>query len=160
MSQSSEVERPAWSREPFAPGNALAVTHGANSPRLTDPIVAELVERLLADADVAYLRAPSYQPAILAWARAEARILLMAELLAKSDLPAKVVRSTTDQLHRAEASAGRARARLGLDPMSRAALMKQLAAGQYMKGLVGVRQAGLAALSARGLRSVPGGEAS
>jgi hypothetical protein len=69
-------------RPPFAKGNQLAATsHGAYSPRRVDPLASELVEQLLADDDVAYLRAPKWGPAVWAWGRCEARIQLVAEYL-------------------------------------------------------------------------------
>ena len=156
----AEVERPSWSRPPFEPGHTLSLKHGVNSPRMVEPIAEELVGRLLADPDVAYLRAPSYQPALQAWARAEARVQLLTEYVADRPPVEGKPLPALEQLRQWESTAAKARDKLGLNPLARAALMKQLAATQAFSGIAGVQAAGLAALTARGLRAVPAGGAS
>lgn len=124
---------------PFGPGNEVAATHRAYSPRVVEPLAAELVEQLLADSSVAHAHAPAYRPAVWAWARAEAQVQLLSEYLAArgeesgdgvGDLEADRVRSAYLLLHRAETRATTQRTRLGLDPLSRARLGKDVAAGQ------------------------------
>ncbi len=129
----------ASQRPPFQPGNQLAVQHGAYSPRQVEPLAAELVGLVLADRDAQHAHAVVYRPALWAWARAEAQVQLLTEYLAKAgeaagdgvgDLDSERVRAAYLLLHRAEARATSGRARLGLDPLSRARLGKDVAAGQ------------------------------
>lgn len=133
--------RPAHTgqRPPFRPGHELSVQHGAFSPRKVDPLARDLVDQVLADPDVRYLQAPAYRLALWAWARAEAQVQLLTEYLAKraeeagdgvGDLGADRVRSAYLLLHRAEARATTQRTRLGLDPLSRARLGKDVASAQ------------------------------
>ncbi len=126
-------------RPPFAPGNTLAAKHHGYSPRKVEPLAAELVEGLLADPAAGHAHAPHYRPAVWAWARAEAQVQLLTEYLAKAgeasgdgvgDLEQDGIRSAYLLLHRAEARATTGRTRLGLDPVSRARLGKDVAAGQ------------------------------
>lgn len=129
-----------YSWPPAAEGNELALRHGAYSPRKSEPLAIELVERVLADPDVSYLQAPSYAAALWAWARAEAQVQLLGEYLLKlgEDLdPDKGGGLVDDKgeprpallaLERAERRAVKARERLGLDPLSRAKLGKDVAA--------------------------------
>ena len=125
-------------RPPFPPGHELSVQHGAYSPRKVDPLATELVDLVLADPDCQYVRAPAYRPAVWAWARAEAQVQLLTEYLAArgeesgdgiGDLDKERVRSAYLLLHRADARAATGRARLGLDPLSRARLGRDVAAG-------------------------------
>lgn len=126
-------------RPPFAPGNELTVKHGAYSPRKVDPLASELVETMLSDPGAGHLQHLSYRPALWAWGRAEAQVQLLTEWLAKrgeeagdgvGDLDDEATRSAYLLLHRAEARANTMRTRLGLDPLSRARLGKDVAAGQ------------------------------
>ena len=141
---------------PFEQGNQVARRHGIYSPRLVDPLAAQLVEEMLADPDVDYLRAPAYRTAVWAWGRAEAQIQLLVEHIAELGGLAEALAETgTDEsdehtegshtrrvsrsrrvgsaltaLDRAERHAAACRARLGLDPLSRARLKRDVAAGQ------------------------------
>jgi hypothetical protein len=130
-------------RPPFQPGHELSVQHGAYSPRKVDPIADELVRLVLADPDVPYLRAAAYRPALIAWARAEAQVQLLSEYLEKAaaatddgvgDLDLERVRTAYLLLHRAEVRASSGRQRLGLDPLSRAKLGKDVAIGSAVAG--------------------------
>lgn len=118
------------------PGNQLALKHGAYSPRRVDPLAAELVGLVDGDASINWLTAAD-RPALWAWARAEAQAQLLTEYLAKAaeatedgvgDLEQERVRAAYLLLHRAEARAQSGRARLGLDPLSRARLGRDVAA--------------------------------
>lgn len=132
----AQPDRPSWSRPPFEPGHELSVKHGAYSPRKVDPLARELVESFLRDASLGYLQAPSFRPALWAWARAEAQIQLLTEYLEQvgkggvGDLANERVKAAYMLLHRAEARAERTRGRLGLDPLSRARLGKDVAQGR------------------------------
>ena len=126
---------PAWSRPPFEPGNELAVTHGAYSVRHVGPVADQLLQAVLQDAGVSYLHSPAYRPAVTAWAEAEARVILIqawvdgmsTQSAAESD---RGKTSPLELLRKWEASASSHRARLGLDPLSRARLGRDVAAAQ------------------------------
>ena len=110
------------------PGNTTAEKHGAWSPRKVNPLAQELVERI-ADLIPYLAEDPTYRPAVWAWARAEARVQLLAEHIDERgplDADGKPW-PALDQLQKAEGSAARARERLGLDPLSRAKLGRDLA---------------------------------
>ena len=140
-----------WPREkPFEPGNELSMTHGAYSPRRTEPLATELVDHVLdladADAGMGYLRAPVHRMALWAWARAEAQVQLLTEYLADQagesgvgDLDDDGIRGAYLLLHRAETRATTGRTRLGLDPLSRARLGKDVAQGASANADVALR---------------------
>lgn len=139
-------------RPPFEPGNEVAVSHGAYSPRKVAPLAQELVAAVLADSSLPYVSAHAYRPAVWAWARAEAQTQLLTEYLeAKGaetadgvgDLDDERVRSAYLLLHRAEARATTGRTRLGLDPLSRARLGKDVAQGAAANADVALRMAQL-----------------
>lgn len=132
------VGRPWWQRPPFAPGNEMAVKHGAFSPRRVDPLAADLIERMLADAGApgsttGYLLEASFQPALWSWARAEARCQLVSEWLWDNggDIePNGEVRKAAEYLRRWEAQALKHREQLGLSPLARARMGRDVAAGR------------------------------
>lgn len=142
-------------RPPFEPGNEVAVTHGANSTRKVAPLAAEIERAARTDpAWPGYLNDSGYASAVGSWARAEAVCRLLWEWLAEQD-PAEWMASTLDsvtdtekfeggsqsrtrarrvgsvmeQLRAWEATAARQRQRLGLDPLSRARLGRDVTAG-------------------------------
>lgn len=127
-------------REPFAPGNEVARKHGAYSPRKVDPLARELVDHVLAVADVEglpWLNQASHGPALWAWARAEVRVQLLTEWLEAQSADGNAgglldddgeVRSAAMFLDRCEKEAAGARSRLGLDPLARARLGRDVAA--------------------------------
>jgi hypothetical protein len=145
-------------RPPFGPGHEVSVTHGANSERRLGPLAEAFVAALMADeATPDYLREPSYRWAVQAWGRAEAIVMLLSDWLsgmdvetaltevttseeseerskgglkARRQMTSRRVASVVDQLHRHEVRAMQLRARLGLDPLSRARLGKDVASQQ------------------------------
>lgn len=121
-------------RPPFQPGHELTLKHGARSPRKVNPLAAQYVAAVLADDDVAYLRAPAYLPAVQAWAAAEARVSLIEAWVADMTMERATESgqgqtSPLELLRKWEASAATHRARLGLDPLSRARLGRDQMAG-------------------------------
>jgi hypothetical protein len=119
-----------YSWAPFRPGHTLSTRHGAYSPRKVDPLAAELVERT---APTVTWWQQCDMPAVWAWARVEARIQLVTEYLAEvgGDLTDDgEVRAAADLLTRLESQAMNHRARIGLDPLSRARLGRDVAATQ------------------------------
>lgn len=119
-------------RPPFRAGNEAALQHGATSPRRVDPRAQALVEAMLADESLGYLKAPSYRPALLGWARAEARVQLLEEYLGHQvgDLESPRVLSAYTLLLKLQGRAESGRRQLGLDPLSRARLGKDVAQGR------------------------------
>lgn len=122
----SDSKGPArgYSWPPFEKGNAAAVTHGAQSPAKVEPLAAELAAGVVALAP--WLAAPEFVHAVRAWGRAEARCELLDRWLAERgplDEDGKP-RPAAEFLIRAERLAGELRRSLGLDPASRARLMR------------------------------------
>lgn len=118
---------------PYAPGNLEAVVHGANSDQVVDAVAARYREAAvvyLGDQVPDYLGRREYDRAIQAWARAEARVDLVTRYL--DDVghlddegnPRPAARHLVDL----EAAAAKRRAELGLDPLSRARLGRDVAA--------------------------------
>lgn len=157
MSEPAETGRRGYSWPPFAAGHELSTLHGANSPRRVEPLADQIAASLLAHADTpAWLRTPAYAPAVRAWSRAEAVVSLLWDYLASQDIEAALgdvtttdederrrkgsstrrtvsrrVVSVLDQLHKHESRAANLRSRLGLDPLSRARLGRDIGAARF-----------------------------
>ncbi len=119
---------PGDTRPPFEEGNVAALHHGAYSPRKVDPLAAEILAQTRQH--VTGWRATD-EASVWAWARTEARIQLLTEWLADrgGDLDdAGAVRPAADLLTKLEARAESMRGRLGLEPLSRARLGRDVAA--------------------------------
>ena len=113
----------------FVARNSMALRHGAWSPLRVDPPAAELVERI---APTVTWWMDCDMPAVWAWARCEARCELLTEWLGAkgSDLDGdENVRPAADLLNRLTKQAESMRSKLGLDPLSRARLGRDAAAG-------------------------------
>lgn len=151
MTESQEVERRearGYSWQPFGKGHELSVRHGAYSQRRIDPVAVELASGLVADRP----DLEGFPEAVMAWARAEARCLLVADWLAEHGLvdddgkPAGVAKHVASW----ERLALDARARLGLDPMAAAALERERAqAVRERLDLDGIAARGREALARR-----------
>ena len=116
-----------YSWPPFQPGNELQLRHGAYSPRRTDPLAVEIAEHITAGAD--WLR-PCDALSVHALARTEARLQLVSEWLEDhgGDIDGEgEVRGAAILLDRLEARAESLRSKLGLDPLSRARLGRDIA---------------------------------
>ena len=116
-------------RPPFPPGHTLTLKHGAFSPRRIQPVAEQLIAELLDDAEANYLRKPIWRRTVHAWARAEARVLLLTAWLedrgdAGIDSDGEVT-SVLRVLKDWESRAEKARTRLGLDPLSAARLGRE-----------------------------------
>lgn len=129
------AHRPAGGGQPrpYAPGNFEAVVTGASSDRIVDAVAVRYRDAALAylgDQVPDYLGRREYDRAIQAWSRAEARVDLVTRYL--DDVghlddegnPRPAARHLVDL----EASAAKRRADLGLDPLSRARLGRDVAA--------------------------------
>ena len=108
--------------EDFEPGNALAVKSGARSPRIVEPLVAELVA--VATEDAPWLAEGRYSATVQAWARAEAQARLLDAWLLERGLHDDKgrLRNAEQALHRAETRAANLRTSLGLTPLAAARL--------------------------------------
>lgn len=121
----------AWQRPPFQSSNTLSLSHGANSERVVQPLAAAMVKTALDQCQ--YLRDPSFEPALLSWARIEAKSELLHRWLddhGMVDEETGKVRDAAKILSTFENTAAKLRTVLGLDPVSRAKLMRDTAATQ------------------------------
>jgi hypothetical protein len=111
-------------------GNTKALAHGASSPRTIAPIAAQYEAELIQAAP--WTAQTAFAPTRAALARCEARIQLLSAWLDERGgawgLNARQqLRPATSLLMALEAQADRLRARLGLDPVSRARLGRHVA---------------------------------
>lgn len=132
---SFEGQRPPFqpgNPDRFEMGNTAAVQHGAYSERILAPLAESIVEHTLRDPSLAYLREPRYRATVNAWGRAEGKCVLFEEQLERlpDDLADKRVETAHRELHRAETRAATLRSQLGLTPLSRARLGRDVAATQ------------------------------
>jgi len=109
-----------YSWQPFAAENLAALRSGVWSRRKVDPIASEFVLGLLADRpDLG-----GYPEAVAAWARAEARCVLLAEHFADGLIADGQERPGLRYVAQFERLASTLRERLGLDPRSEAELAR------------------------------------
>jgi len=109
-------------------GHTQNLTHGAYTPRIVDPLAREFLDAMLGHDQIAYLEDPTYRFALWAWARAEVRVQLLEEWIqehGRFDENGREV-PAANGLKDAEGAAAKARQRLGLDPLSRAQLGKDV----------------------------------
>jgi hypothetical protein len=146
-----------YSWPPFAAGNTAALVHGARSERSVAPLAEKIAAGLLTHASCPdYLQEPAYAPVVAAWSRAEAVTQLLWQYLDGMDAEtaltetiageedethgeggsitrrsaSKRVMSVLGELHRSETRAMNLRGRLGLDPLSRAKIAKDIGLAQ------------------------------
>ena len=112
-----------YSKPPW-PSNMIAVTHGAYCERIRDPLVRELVERVLADEANAYLRQAAYQVPLRHWAEAtvmaDQLLAHLAKHRADGCMFCKKCAVWDEQARRWRAAAARDAPELLLTPRSRA----------------------------------------
>lgn len=112
-----------YSWPPFAPGHELSIRHGIWSKRRVEPLVAELIAGVLVDRpDLG-----RFPEATAAWARAEARCLLLEDYLAAEGIASERGEKTLRFVAQFEREAREHRKTLGLDPHSEADLMRNRA---------------------------------
>lgn len=151
-----------YSWPPFAPGHELSLRHGAHSARKVNPIADAMLDALMAEtqrpgSQVGYLAEASYSPMIRRWAVLEAKCELLRSYLDgftdwETGQPGDIddagkVRPAADLLVKVEAQASKLAERLGLDPLSRSKLGRDVAAAQA--DIEKVQAAGAASLAAR-----------
>jgi hypothetical protein len=142
----------------LVPGNKLRLTHGASDPERVAPLAEQFMTNLLEDPETDdYLRKPVMRHEVLAWAWAEAQVTLMrawmdadgiasamTELTTVDETEADEGRGTVRRksasrkvsslmsvLHQAEVRAANRRKELGLTPLARARLGKDIANAQF-----------------------------
>jgi hypothetical protein len=130
------------SRPPFPVGHKTGLQHAAYDLDAVEPIAREMVQAIMSDPTVTYLREPRYRAELAAWSAAEARCLLLRGWLAERGLLDDTgdVRAAARYLDTCEARAARCRAALGLSPRSAAELGRDVVAAE----------AGLAQLAEQG----------
>lgn len=119
-----------YSWAPFQPGHFKSKKHGAYSDRVITPLAAEIANVVCeARAD---LQAPEMQPAVLAYARSEAQLELLTAYVDEHGAVTDAGELTSAEKHRLRLDTQTAnhRSRLGLDPLSKAKLGKDIAATQ------------------------------
>ena len=148
-----------YSWEPFQPGHMLSVKSGIYSARLLTPRAEEILLRERAKpTSPAYLEEPVYERAVRAWARAEAMLELYTEYVEQQTAEAMSTefgeaeeditgdgekggnstrrsrtRKTGPSLElwrKLDAAASMHRTKLGLDPLARARLGRDVASSQ------------------------------
>jgi hypothetical protein len=141
--------------ETFTEGNQLGLRHGAFSERKVEPIATALVAGLLSSRpDLA-----AYPETVHAWARAEARCLLLADWVAEHGLVDADGNTPASLRYVAqfERLALDLRSQLGLDPRSEAELARsRVSATAAAFDLDAVRASGREVLAARALVLEPG----
>lgn len=120
-----------YSWAPFVAENFAAKKHGAYSSRVVTPLAAEIANAVcVARTD---LQAPEMQPAVLAYARTEAQLEVLTAFV---DMHGAIDEDTGEPSAaekyrlRIDTQAANHRSRLGLDPLSKAKLGKDIASTQ------------------------------
>jgi hypothetical protein len=117
---------------PYQPGNLAAVVYGGHSAQVVDAVAAHYLEQaraMLGDHVPSQVQPSEYQRAVIAWARAEARCDLVARylddvgLLDQDGNPRPAARFALE----AERTAAKRREELGLTPLARAKLGRDVA---------------------------------
>jgi hypothetical protein len=139
-------------------GNKLQLTHGARDPERVGQVAEQLMTALLEDPGTEdYLRKPVMRYEVLAWAQAEAQAHLMRAWLDSEGISAAMTELTTvdetetatkggtvrrqsasrkissvmSELHKVETRAANRRIQLGITPLSRGRLGKDMASTQF-----------------------------
>ncbi|MGV9868096.1 hypothetical protein [Rhodococcus koreensis] len=119
-----------YSWEPFKPGHFKSKKHGAYSDRVIVPLAAEIANAVCqARPD---LQAPEMQPAVLAYARTEAQLEVLTAYVDEHGAFKDDGEISAAEKHRLriDTQAANHRSRLGLDPLSKARLGKDLSSTQ------------------------------
>ena len=123
---------------PFEAGNDFALRHGARSERRVSVVAQQILDGLLGDPSTPdYLvRDESFRPALTAWATAEARVSLINAYLDDQSLEKAFSGKgwMLESSRKWSVTAANFRTRLGLDPVSRAKILRDLSAARYLSG--------------------------
>lgn len=135
-------------RPPFAPGNQLAARHGAYSPVVVEPVAAALLAEVFADPALGYLDQPAYAPVVRSWATAQARCELFGTWLFEQPIEQQIVparngtKAPLDVWLSMVRTATALADRIGLTPLSRAKLGRDVTAAQVQAGIAHLQQTG------------------
>jgi hypothetical protein len=139
-----------YSWPPFEAGNVAQLRHGAHSMRKRQPL--EEAMSAWAHDHYPWVAEPRFAPAVAAWARAEAMVLLLAGYVddhGPIDDEGKVLPAVA-QLDRYERLAMKHREQLGIDPTSALRMLRdRLSAESQKADLDAVMSAGREAINAR-----------
>jgi len=131
--------------QPYEPGNLAALKHGMYSERMVDPIAVMFIESVVA-------RRPdllSHPEALHAWARAEARALMLAEYVCEVGIGSDAAQRAMRYESQFQRLALSLRQSLGLDPKSEAELVNaQADAARQVVDLDAIRARGRAVIEA------------
>lgn len=131
VTASGRPQARGYSWEPALPGNFKAKKHGAYSDRVVTPLAAEIYNAVcLARPD---LQASEMLPAVMAYARTEAQLeILTAHVDQHGAIDPETGEPTSAEKYRLkiDTQAANHRTRLGLDPLSKAKLGKDIASTQ------------------------------
>lgn len=103
-------------RPPWEPGNTAALTHGADSKRMVQPLADELAAQLLEVAP--WCAHAAFGPEVAAWAWETARVQLLQAWVNEYGLLDDRSEGALGQLERAQGRASRLRQNLGLNPVA------------------------------------------
>lgn len=115
-----------YSWPPFPKGHELRLEHGANSERHIAPVADAIAAEL--DVIAPWLNRPAFAPGRAAWIRVEAQLALLQKYLDEHGIldDEGKPRPSAEFMLRLETRAEKLRARLGLDPLSMASLIRLL----------------------------------
>ncbi len=139
-----------------APGNDLALKHGAGSERRWRPLAEQIRAGIVDQAP--WLNRPAFAGAIEAWSIAEAKCRLVDDWLDEHGLLTEGgdVRNAALLADRLHSRASTLRGQLGLDPLSFAKLLQTFSATPAPDDvLAALRAEGAAILTARSPRALP-----
>lgn len=128
----TDLTKPArgYTWEPFKPGNTVRLSHGAHSERIFTELAAHIANEAVEH--LPYLQNPSYRTAIRAWALVAARAELLERYIDEHGQldDAGEVRPAATLLAKLTTQESNLSKQLGLDPLSRAKLGKDIASTQ------------------------------
>lgn len=115
-----------YSWPPFPEGHELRLEHGAHSERHITPVAEAIAAEL--DAIAPWLNRPAFAPGRAAWIRVEAQLALLHKYLDEHGIldDHGRPRPAAEFMAKLETRAEKMRARLGLDPIAMASLIRLL----------------------------------
>lgn len=111
-------DKRGYSWPPFEPGNTKSLKHGAESPRMVEPLAAKFREQ--ASQIAPWASSPAFAGAVASWANAEAQAALLRSYLDEVGMLDETgeERPAARALERVEARLGKLRDQLGLSPQA------------------------------------------
>ncbi|MDT2010331.1 hypothetical protein FXW78_55090 [Rhodococcus opacus] len=131
MSEVSKGPARGYSWEPFKPNHVKSLKHGARSERIIAPLAAILANELLETNP--HLQSAEFRPAVLEWARVQAQVETLEAWIAEHGIISPddgKIQPAAEYLLKVRKHGANMSSRLGLDPLSRARLGRDVAATQ------------------------------